>query len=276
MKALLNIVLLLGIGYGLVTLLVYLSQSRLIYFPEIGRDVSSTPRAIGLDFEDVWLDVAPATRVHGWYVARHAARGAVLILHGNAGSIGLRLEWLRMFHDLGYATLIIDYRGYGRSGGSASEQATYEDAQAAWEHLTGPRGWKAGDVVIVGESMGGPVAAHLAARTAPRALVLQSTFTSVPDLAAQIYWFLPVRWISRFRYDTRRHLGRVSAPVLIAHSIDDEIVPYTHGQALYAHASTPKRLVEMRGGHNDAFLFSKAEWSHALGEFLAASEPAGR
>ncbi|RPI46148.1 MAG: alpha/beta hydrolase [Betaproteobacteria bacterium] len=264
----LHILLLVGIGYATLTLLVYIFQSRLLYFPEIGREVIATPRTVGLPFEDVWLDLDPGTRVHGWFVPRSDARGAVLILHGNAGSIGLRLDWLRMFHELGYASLIIDYRGYGRSGGKPSEQATYEDAQAAWDHLTRSRGWKPGEIVIVGESLGGPIAAHLAARAAPRALVLQSTFTSVPDLASELYWFLPVRWISRFRYDTRDHLRRVSAPVLVAHSREDEIIPYRHGRALFEQAREPKRFVEMRGGHNDAFLFSRREWTQALQQFL--------
>src|SRR5690606_12735271 len=142
----------------------------------------------------------------GWFVGRPEPKGVALILHGNAGSIALRLDWLRMFHDLGYARFIIDYRGYGRSSGTPTEQGTYEDARLAWSHLVTERGFAARDIVLFGESLGGAIAAHVAARETPRALVLHSTFTSIPDLAAQIYRFLPVRWLSRFRYDTRAHL----------------------------------------------------------------------
>jgi fermentation-respiration switch protein FrsA (DUF1100 family) len=256
--------------YVAVALLLFLMQSRLIYHPQIGRDVTTTPRAAGLDFEDVWLDAGDDVRLHGWYVGRENAQGVALILHGNAGSIALRLDWLRMFHDLGYAAFIVDYRGYGRSSGSPSEEGTYEDARLAWAHLES-RGWKGEDIVLLGESLGGAVAAHLAARERPRALILHSTFTSVPDMAAQLYRFLPVRWLARFRYDTRAALRDVQAPVLIAHSPRDEIVPFTHAQALFAAASDPKRLLELAGGHNDGFIFVRPEWVRVLGNFLAES-----
>ena len=263
-----NIALLLAGSYAALTLLVYLFQARLLYLPEIGRDVTTTPLAARLPFEEVWLEIAPGGRAHGWYVPHHDAKGVALILHGNAGSNAARIDWLRMFHDLGYASFIVDYRGYGRSPGVPSEEGTYEDARAAWDYLLRDRGWHPGAIVLVGESLGGPIAAHLAASVAPRALVLHSTFTSVPDLAAQIYWYLPVRWISRFRYDTRASLRRVSAPVLVAHSSGDDIVPYSHGRALYEAASGPKRFVEMQGGHNDAFIFVRPEWRQALSAFL--------
>jgi fermentation-respiration switch protein FrsA (DUF1100 family) len=259
--------------YAVLALLLFLMQSRLIYYPDIGRDVTTTPRAVGLDFEDVWLDAGEDVRLHGWYVGREGAKGAVLILHGNAGSIALRLDWLRMFHELGYAAFIVDYRGYGRSSGSPSEQGTYHDAQLAWTHLRS-RGWKGEDIVLLGESLGGAVAAHLAARERPRALVLHSTFTSVPDMAAQLYRFLPVRWLARFRYDTRAAVRTVQAPVLIAHSPGDEIVPFSHAQALFAAANAPKRLLELAGGHNDGFIFTRRDWVQALAEFLAETERA--
>lgn len=262
----------LALGYAALVLLVFVFQARLIYFPEMGRNVPATPLAIGLPFEEVWLEAAPDVRLHGWFVPRSDAKGVALIFPGNAGSIGLRLDWLRMFHDLGYASLIVDYRGYGRSTGAPSEQGTYDDASAAWDHLTRTRGWQPGDVVIVGESLGGAIAAELAARTAPRALVIQSAFTSVPDLAGQIYWFLPVRLISRFSYDTRSYVRSVTAPILIAHSPEDEIIPFTHGRALFEQASEPKAFVELRGGHNEGFLFVRREWVEALGAFLRRLE----
>ena len=262
----------LALGYAALVLLVFVFQARLIYFPEIGRNVPATPLAIGLPFEEVWLEAAPDARLHGWFVPRRDAKGVALIFHGNAGSIGLRLDWLRMFHDLGYASLIVDYRGYGRSTGVPSEQGTYDDASAAWNHLTRTLGWRPGDIVLVGDSLGGAIAAELAARTAPRALVIQSAFTSVPDLAAQIYWFLPVRLISRFSYDTRSFVRRVTAPVLIAHSPQDEIVPFAHGRALFEQAAEPKAFVELRGGHNEGFLFVRPEWVEALEAFLRPLE----
>jgi fermentation-respiration switch protein FrsA (DUF1100 family) len=265
---LITIILAVAAFYALLVLLLFVMQSRLIYHPEIGRDVTTTPRAIGLAYEDVWLDAGDGVRLHGWFVGRTDPKGVALILHGNAGSIALRLDWLRMFHDLGYAVFIVDYRGYGRSNGTPSEQGTYDDARLAWEHLTQARGFGARDIVLLGESLGGPIAAHLAARESPRALILHSTFTSVPDVAAQLYRFLPVRWISRLDYDTRAHLRKVRSPVLIAHSRDDEIITYSHGQTLYAAAPEPKALIELSGGHNEGFIFRRREWVAALTQFL--------
>ena len=273
LRMVLNALLLVAALYIGIALLLFLMQSRLLYYPEIGRDISTTPQAVGLDFEEVWLDAGEGVRLHGWYVGREGAKAVALILHGNAGSIALRLDWLRMFHQLGYASFIVDYRGYGRSTGSPGEQGTYDDARRAWEYLTEIRGWNGRDVVLLGESLGGAVAAHLAARVRPRALVLHSAFTSVPDMAAQLYRFLPVRWLARFRYDTRAYLRAVQAPVLIAHSPSDEIVPFSHARELYQAANEPKRLLELAGGHNDGFIFVRREWVQALAVFLQAAAP---
>src|SRR5690606_6810212 len=123
-----------------------------------------------------------------------------------------------------------------------------------------------------GESLGGPIAAYLAAREPARALILHSTFTSIPDIAAEVYPFLPVRWISRFRYDTQSHLREAACPVLVAHSPRDEIVAYSHGRRLYETARAPKAFIELAGGHNDGFIFRRREWVDALARFLARFE----
>lgn len=272
MKTLVSLAALVVLAYAALILVVFFLQERLLYFPQMGRDVATTPNAVGLKYEDVWLESAPGVKIHGWFVAHPSAKGTVIFFHGNAGSIGLRLDWLQMFHELGYATLIVDYRGYGRSSGKPSEQGTYEDASAAWEHVTRVRGVAPKEVVIAGDSLGAAVATELAARTSPRALVIQSTFTSVPDLAAEHYRFLPVRWISRFDYDTLSRIAHVSAPVLVAHSPMDELIPFHHGQALYAKAREPKRFVELAGGHNEGYIFARRAWIDALAEFLRRSE----
>lgn len=113
-------------------------------------------------------------------------------------------------------------------------------------------------------------------RGTPRALILASTFTSAIDLGAQVYWFLPVRLISRFRYDNLSNLGAVKAPVLIMHSRDDDIVPFAHGQQLFAAAREPKQFLELRGGHNSGFVFAREEWVRALADFLDRHAPEGR
>jgi hypothetical protein len=261
----------LGIAYGAVLVLVFLFQSHLVFFPGTGREAVLTPQSYGLRFESVGIRTADGEMLDAWWVPAENARGVVLFFHGNAGNISHRIDYLRMFHRLRHSTLIVDYRGYGRSTGTPSEAGTYRDAEAAWEHLRYARMAQPQDVVIAGESLGAAVATWLAAERAeeaPRAVLLFSTFTSATDLGAQVYWFLPVRLLSRIGYDNLANLKRIHAPVFIAHSRDDDIVPYAHGRKLYEAAAEPKAFLEMRGGHNDGFIFTRPEWVAELGAFL--------
>ncbi|HUT32053.1 MAG TPA: alpha/beta hydrolase, partial [Planctomycetota bacterium] len=229
-------------------LLVYLVQARLVYFPI--REIEATPRSLGLSYEEVKLQASGGIELSAWFIPCEGSRGTVLFCHGNAGNISHRLHIIRMFHDLGFGMLIFDYRGYGQSQGSPTEHGTYLDAQAAWDYLV-ERAVPAERIVIYGESLGGAVAAWLAKENAPGALVLQSTFTSLPDVGARVYPWLPVRLLSRFRYDARSHVQQVKCPVLVAHGSRDEIVPYALGRKLFEAANEPKEFLEISGSHND-------------------------
>jgi len=227
-----------------------------------------TPQSYGLRYESVPIRTADGETLDAWWVPAENARGTVLFFHGNAGNISHRIDYLQMFHRLRYSTLIVDYRGFGKSSGTPSEAGTYRDAEAAWEHLRHARLAQPRDIVIAGESLGAAVATWLAAEVSPRAVLLFSTFTSVTDLGAQVYWFLPVRLLSRMGYDNLANLKRIRAPVFIAHSRDDDIVPFAHGRRLYEAAAEPKAFLELRGGHNDGFIFMRPEWVAELGAFL--------
>ena len=169
---------------------------------------------------------------------------------------------------MGLNVLIIDYRGYGRSTGKPSEQGLYRDAEAAWHYLTRSRGIDAKEIVLFGRSMGGAVATWLAAETQPAAVIVESTFTSVPDMAAKLYPLLPVRLLARLDFNAQENIRRVESPVLILHSRDDEIVPFEHARSLYEAAHEPKRLVELRGGHNDGFIVSGQFYTDNLRRFI--------
>lgn len=262
----LKYVLLAAAVYAGLSLALFLFQARLVFLPS--RTLAANPSRIGLDYEDVWLQTADGVRVHGWYIPHSRARGTLLFFHGNAGNIGDRLESIGIFHRLGLNTLIIDYRGYGKSEGSPGEKGIYRDAEAAWRHLVGARKFSPDGVVIFGRSMGGGVAAWLAARVPPAGLILESTFTSVPDMAAKVYPFFPVRLLARIRLDAEASLAAVRAPVLVIHSADDEIVPMAHGRALFDAAPEPKRFLELHGGHNDAFLVSRENYQAGLSAFM--------
>jgi fermentation-respiration switch protein FrsA (DUF1100 family) len=265
-----HILLILAAAYGGFALLVYIFQSRMVFYPDVERELAATPASVNLTFEDLHLQTSDGVELHGWYVPAAEPRGTVLFLHGNAGNISHRMDSLEMFHRLGYNTLIFDYRGYGNSGGKPDEQGTYRDADAAWRYLTEQRHIPECRIVLFGESLGGAVAAWLAASHKPGALVIASGFTSVPDLGQQLYRYLPIRWLARISYDTRAYLQSVSAPVLIAHSPQDDIIPFTEGQALFAAAHPPKQFLQLAGGHNDGFIFMREEWVRTLGDFLGA------
>jgi len=271
-KTVLSILVVLALGYGALLLLVYAFQDRLVYFPF--RELAATPRALGLDYEDVRLTTEDGVRLHAWLVPAPAARATVLHLHGNGGNISHRLDRIALFRELGLNAFLVDYRGYGLSEGRPSEEGTYRDALAAWRYLTEERGVSDASIVIHGESLGGAVASWLAARTRPAALIVESSFTSAVDLGAEVYPWLPVRRLARFRYPTAAHLARVRTPVLIVHSRDDEIVPFRHGEVLHAAAAEPKRLLVIRGDHNAGYLRSRAEYLAGIDAFL--NETLGR
>jgi hypothetical protein len=247
-------------------LYLYVFQARYLYFPELA--VNTTPADIGLPFEDVRLDTPDGEKLAGWFIPAPAARGTLLYLHGNGGNIGHRLDPIAVFHRLGLNILIIDYRGYGASSGKPDEAGTYQDAQAAWHYLTRQKRLAPERIVVVGESLGGAIAAWLAARHKPAGLILYASFTSVPEMAQALYPMFPAAWLTRYRYDTRAALARVNSPVLILHSPEDEIIPFSHAQALLNAAHEPKRLVELRGGHNDSLLISQKTYAQEIGAFL--------
>jgi len=263
-----NFLISVAIAYAAVTALVYLFQSRLVFYPEVGREMVVSPQTYGLKFEPADIRTADGETLSAWWVPADEPRGTMLFFHGNAGNISHRLDYLLLFNRLRFNTLIVDYRGYGKSTGSPSEEGTYRDAEAAWDYLRAARSVQPQNLVIVGESLGGGVASWLAVKVGPRAIVLLSTFTSVNDLGAQIYWFLPVRLISRLGYDNAENLKRVKAPVFIAHSRDDNVIPFSHGKSLFDGAAEPKTFLEMHGGHNDGFIFTRPEWGAQLAAFL--------
>jgi fermentation-respiration switch protein FrsA (DUF1100 family) len=238
-------------SYAGLCLYMFLFQSRYVYYPS--ATVHANPGDIGLEYQDLRLKVKGG-EIQAWAVPPSSARSTkwVLYCHGNAGNIGHRLDMIQLFRELGFGVLIFDYRGYGESTGKPTESNTYADAMAAWIWLTQERGVPTDNVVVFGRSLGGAVAAWLAVETSPGALVLDSAFTSIPDMGKRLYPYLPVRLFARIRYPTEKYVAQVACPVLVLHSPTDEIVPFEFGQRLFEAAPEPKTFVEINGGHNDA------------------------
>jgi len=242
-------------------LVLYFLQSKLLYHPY--RELETNPRANGMEYEDVYLQAEDGVKLHAWFVPAEHPRGVVLLCHGNAGNISHRIESIQLFNGLDLSVFIFDYRGYGHSEGKPSEAGTHLDAQAAWKYLVEQRKVPPEQILIFGRSLGGSVASHLAVAHAPSGLIVESSFTSIPDLGQDLYFFLPVRWLSRFHYDTREAISQVRCPVLVIHSRQDNLVPFRHGQRLFQAAPQPKTFLEISGSHNDGWITSLYDGYHA-------------
>jgi hypothetical protein len=265
-----------GATLGVVALLVvallalmFARQEALVFFP--GRALAATPADAGLTFEDVELVTADLVRLHAWWIPAGGPAGrAVIVCHGNAGTVAERLDHARLFHRMGLGVLLFDYRGYGRSGGRPSEAGTYRDMDAAVAFLA-RRGIAAASTVFFGESLGGAVAIEAATRHRPAALIVESTFTSIAAMARVHYPFVPGFLVTRVRYDSLARIPELGCPLLVLHSPDDEIVPFAMAERLLGAAPGPKRLVRLAGGHNDGGVTASAAAQAALQEFLAAT-----
>lgn len=253
-------------GYLIILLLMYIFQSAFIYFPT--KNIVATPEDRGLEYEEVHLFTEDGLRLHGWYIPAEESRGSVLFFHGNAGNISGRLESIAIFNELRLDVMIFDYRGYGKSEGKATEEGTYKDAIAAWRYLTEVQDKNPRDIILFGRSLGGGIASWLASEVDAGGVVLESTFTSVADLAAEIYPFIPVRWLLRIRYPAIDYLEDIRMPVMIVHSRDDEVIPWHHGKKLYEAATEPKHFLELRGGHNDGFILAGRSYVEGWDRFL--------
>lgn len=252
--------------YLALLLSVYWFQDRLVLLSHVGRLDPFEPQ---ISFEEVRIPTSDGETLSGWFFPQERPRATVLLFHGNAGHIGHRLPYASLFHELGYALLLVDYRGYGKSSGSPEIPLLPVDARAAWSFLKNHRGASSQRTVLVGESLGGAVAARLGAEIQPAAVVLASTFLSLPEIARDHFPWLPWRLIfHREPLDTEAAIRSLRCPVLIAHSPRDEIVPFRHAERLFALASDPKAFLTLDGGHNEGFLFSRPEWIEQLERFL--------
>lgn len=231
------------------------------------RTLEGDPSSAGLAYETVEFMAADGCRLHGWWIPHPAARGTILYCHGNAGNIGTRVDLAARLHGLGVNVLLFDYRGYGKSRGIPGERGLYLDAAAAYEVARARHGdAEIPPVLVYGASLGGPVAAEVAATKPVAGLVLECTFTSAIELGRIWYPRLPVGLIARYRFDTLGKLASVRAPVLVAHSPEDRLIPFALGKALFEAAGEPKTFVVLQGDHDEAgWNASPGYWSSLEG-----------
>ena len=225
-----------------------------------------TPAAINLSFENVTLTTQDNVDLHGWWIPAPNSRAALLFFHGNAGNISHRLDSIEIFHKLGLSVFIFDYRGYGQSRGKPSIDGTKLDALAAWQWLTEEKKIAAEKIVLFGRSLGGAIAMELTRSVTPGAIILESTFSSLPDMAP---FPAPVaRFLLGDIWNSAQTAAALTVPALCIHSPDDEIIPYRQGKRIYDAAASEKSFLEIRGDHNGGFLRSYNTYVPALDSFL--------
>ena len=253
-----------------------LFEKSLIFFPAADPSpIQSGGTVEGCRFTDHVFSTEDGVNLHGrWFRpdppadAGPAPRKVVLFFHGNAGNLSGRTELMVRLAALGVEVLIIDYRGYGHSEGRPSEEGVYRDARAAWKFLTVEHGIDADRVVVFGKSLGGAAAIDLAVNVEPGALIVQSSFTSVPDMAARHYPFVPA-FALRTKMDSLSKISSIGCPKLFIHSTHDEIVPYEMGRQLFDKAGGPKTFFEVVGsGHNQTLAVGGSRYLEAIRDFL--------
>jgi fermentation-respiration switch protein FrsA (DUF1100 family) len=260
-----------AVAYLLLLLVLRLSESRLLYARGERR---LEPPPAWLPVERVTIPSSDSVTLVAWRIpaASVPASRWLLICHGNAGNLSNagRPAHYAGLRALGLNLLAFDYRGYGESSGTPSEQGLYDDAHAAYRYLRDVEAVPPERIVIFGHSLGSAVAVELAAHEPAAGLVLDGALASVVGRAQEVYPFVPVRLIARSRYASIEKIRRVAMPKLFLHARDDEVIPLGHGRRLFEAATEPKTFVALEGGHGDAFDVDSAAYFGAIGEFLAS------
>jgi len=251
-------------------------EEKLIFHPAL--DISRTPASVGLAFDDVTFSAPDGVRLNGWFIPHHDSPLVWVWFHGNAGNISHRVHNIKLLRDLvAIQIFIFDYRGYGKSEGRPSESGTYLDGEAAVRYLLDRYRVQPDQLVFFGRSLGAVVAAEIAARFHPLALILESPFASVPAMAKAIFPYLPLGYFLRTQYDLTAKIRKVRAPVLVLHGDQDEIVPFEQGRQVFEQAPAPKRFYAIRGaGHNDTYIAGGEAYFQAIKDFIVWAQARDR
>ena len=267
MKSLIIFVLGLSSIYVMVAAGAYVFQKHLIHVP-FAKYVA-TPDDRGMPFESVILKQQNDTaKLNGWFVKHPDSKNGVLVLGGNAGNMSYMLDSVELFYKLGYSVFIYDYRGFGASEGILTESAMYDDASLAWNYLTQTRQIAPDNIVIFGRSLGTAVASWIASKFNPAALIMESGFSSLEKLGTIYYKWLPTKYLLKFRYDSLSRISKVKCPTLYIHSTEDELIPYSQSEELYAASTSEKSLLTISGNHARGYFDSGETYTKGIEDFL--------
>lgn len=240
----------------------------MIFFPL--KEVDVTPAQWGLDYEPVELKSTGNTKLSAWYIPHPEANKTVLFFHGNGGNISHRGDSIYIFHKLKMNVFIVDYPGYGNSVGNPTEQNLYQSATTAWQYLLKDKNTRAKNIIIFGRSLGGAVAIDLASRVSAAGLILESTFSSVRDIVDIVFPALSKFVFLRYSFDSLSKIDKVTSPIIVIHSTDDDVIPFQLGVKLYNQASSKKSFIQIKGSHNDGFMDSISLYMKSLRLFMSS------
>ncbi len=261
-------------AYAVTGLYFVFSIDRIMYYPRRGLD--ARPEDFSLQAEEVAFTASDGTPLHGWYFPRPGSNAVLVFLHGNAGNISHRLATVHQLLRAPADVFLFDYRGYGLSGGKAKGEAPLLDAEAALEEVRSRTDGSGKKIVLLGESVGGSMGLVLAARERVDGVVTLGAFTSTRAVARGIPLFMPFSPIVPNRFDALGALPSVKVPLLLIHGTEDEVIPFSHGERLYAAASEPKEHFWVQGGmHNDLFAVAGIEIVDRIAGFIEKLDSSG-
>lgn len=241
---------LLILAYAAIVAYLYFNQRHLIYLPD--KNVAAPEHYKLYGFQDIDTTASDGTSIQLWYRPAQKGFPTVIYYHGNAGHLGDRAAIFDALAAKGFGVLGVEYRGYGKSGGSPSEAGLYDDARAGMRFLTDQQHIPLDHILIYGESLGTGVAVQMASEYKVGALIIQAGYTSVAARAAEIYWYVPVNFLIQDKFYSLRKIASVKSPLLLFHGELDAVIPIAMGRALYDTATSPKESIYFpHNGHND-------------------------
>lgn len=261
-----KILLTVAIAYLGMLVFAYFAQRKFTYFPNPER---FTPADAGLDaFREVELPTPDGERLVAWYAPAPPGAATILYFHGNGGGLANRALRFGRYQSAGFGIFILAYRGYSGSTGSPSEKHNIADARLAYDHLI-KQGIAPADLFLYGESLGTGIAVQTAAVVPVAGVILDAPYTSIVEVGARTFFYLPLNLLMEDRYETKNYIATINTPLLILHGVRDHVIPVDMGRRLYALAREPKRLVEFpEGRHIDLDRYGGAdvvkEWIEAL------------
>jgi hypothetical protein len=239
--------LIIAIVYTGVILGIYFNQRNLQYHPN--KEVKDVAAYDLGDTTEIFLTTSDGAKIQTWVHMPKPGMPMTIWYHGNAHHLGQRAEKFKQLIDLGYGFIAPSWQSFGKSDGVPSQAGIYEVARLAIKYSQ-QLGFKTEDTILIGESLGSGIASQMATEHKFKGVFLITPYTTIADRAQEMYWYLPVKYLTKDNFNNIDNISRINAPVLIVHGDDDDIIPHSHSQKLFEKALEPKKLIIYPGKHH--------------------------